>query len=217
MNKFATYWSAANNWIWGWILMTLICSMLPYPIWIVGICYIVVTVISIAGIIKSCDLKQIWFCKLDEEAIIPSKRDEDGCYDVYACIDEDVVIKPGETKLVPTGIASSFAKCYRVAVRERGSNTKWGGRIAAGQIDSGYRGEYFIAVQNPTKKKIIISNNYKEIKEIEKEYHMPTAKAIAQIAIERVPMVVVKEVSPDKINNKTSSERGEGKLGSSNK
>ena len=117
---------------------------------------------------------------------------------------------------VPTGIASAFAKSYRVSVRERGSNTKWGGRIAAGQIDSGYRGEYFIAVQNPTKKKIVISDKYTEIKEIEKEYHMPTTKAIAQIAIEKVPFVVIKEVSPDKIND-AASERGTGKLGSSNK
>ena len=216
MNKFVTYWSAANGWIWSWILMSLICSMLPYPIWVVGICYIVITVVNIAGIIKTCEIREIWFCKLKEKAVIPSKRSEDGCYDVYACIDEDIVIKPGETKLVPTGIASAFAKSYRVSVRERGSNTKWGGRIAAGQIDSGYRGEYFIAVQNPTKKKIVISDKYTEIKEIEKEYHMPTTKAIAQIAIEKVPFVVIKEVSPDKINN-TASERGVGKLGSSNK
>lgn len=216
MNKFIVYCEATMHWIWGWIIMSVICSLLPYSIWIVGVCFLAATVITVAGIIKECELKQIWFCKLKSKAVIPSKRHEDGCYDVYACIDEDIVIKPGETKLVPTGIASAFAKCYRISVRERGSNTKWGGRIAAGQIDSGYRGEYFIAVQNPTKKKIIISNKYDEIKEIEKEFHMPTKKAIAQIAVEKVPLVIIKEVSPDKVQS-SASERGSGKLGSSNK
>jgi len=34
---------------------------------------------------------QIYFAKVKQNAIIPSKREEDGCYDVYACFDEDYI------------------------------------------------------------------------------------------------------------------------------
>lgn len=33
-------------------------------------------------------MNSIYFAKLKDEAIIPSKREEDGAFDVYACFDE---------------------------------------------------------------------------------------------------------------------------------
>ena len=35
---------------------------------------------------------KIYFAKTKENAIIPSKRTEDGCYDLYACIDHNMLI-----------------------------------------------------------------------------------------------------------------------------
>ena len=38
---------------------------------------------------------ELLFAKTKGDAIIPTKRDEDGCYDIYACFDEDeITIEP---------------------------------------------------------------------------------------------------------------------------
>lgn len=73
-------------------------------------------------ILKESDLL---FAKVKEGAIIPTKRDEDGCYDIYANFKgENIVIQPHTNKLIPTGIATAFSPEYRLSIRERGSNTK---------------------------------------------------------------------------------------------
>ena len=65
----------------------------------------------------------LYFAKVKPEAIIPSKRDEDAAYDLYACFDEDyMVIAPHTTKLVPTGIATAFSPKWVAIIKERGSN-----------------------------------------------------------------------------------------------
>ncbi len=38
--------------------------------------------------------KTLYWAKVKDNAIIPTKRLEDGCYDIYACIEEEIVIKP---------------------------------------------------------------------------------------------------------------------------
>ena len=39
---------------------------------------------------------EIYFAKLKDKAIIPSKNDEDAGYDLFACFDEDyMIISPG--------------------------------------------------------------------------------------------------------------------------
>ena len=75
---------------------------------------------------------EIKFAKVHPNAIIPSKRDEDMGFDIYACFDEDyIVINPHETKLIPTGIASSCSSDWGFLVFERGStgskgiNSNW--------------------------------------------------------------------------------------------
>ena len=66
----------------------------------------------------------IW-AKVKPDAIIPTKRDEDGWYDVYACFEEDYIeILPHSTKLIPTGIASAMSSKWKVTLGERGSNVK---------------------------------------------------------------------------------------------
>ena len=63
----------------------------------------------------------IYFAKVKPEAIIPSKRVEDGAFDIYACFEEDyMTIEPHETKLIPTGIASACDTDYCIILRERG-------------------------------------------------------------------------------------------------
>jgi dUTP pyrophosphatase len=164
------------------------------------------------------DNNTLLFAKIKPNATIPSKRDEDGCYDVYACFDEDqIVIYPGQTVLIPTGIASSFSSKFRISLRERGSTGTKCMSIRAGQIDSGYRGEWFVPVNNTGINNIIIAKNAESWKiSNPTSVVYPYDKAIGQAALEIVPVVDIKEVSYDELQA-IPSERGTGKIGSSNK
>ena len=78
-----------------------------------------------------------------EDAIIPTYANEgDSGMDVYAA--EDVLIEPGQTVIVPTGIKLAIPKGYEIQVRPRsGISYKTPLRISnsPGTIDSGYRDE----------------------------------------------------------------------------
>ena len=112
------------------------------------------------------------FAKVRPNAIIPTKDDENAGYDIYANFEEDyLVIPPHSTKLVPTGIASAMTDKYYLNVAERGSTGKIGMKYSAGIIDSGYRGEIFIALTNTNSVDIIISKLTRE-ELVEKYGHM---------------------------------------------
>lgn len=178
---------------------------------------LVVTLLCFIANIPIQSMKNtIYFAKLNPNAIIPTKDKENGCYDLYACIEEDTIVQPHTNKLIPTGIASAFDSKYRIAFRERGSNTKSNSIILAGQIDSGFRGEYFISVYNGNDIPIEITNSISEVEKTEDFIRIPASKAICQFAIEEVPKVKIKRVTYNKLL-KFKSERGSGKLGSSGK
>ena len=158
----------------------------------------------------------IKFARKDDSVKFPTKRDEDGCYDIYAHIAEDFIIPSHTNELVPTGLYSAFDEKYRIAIRERGSNTKANMIVMAGQIDSGYRGEWFVSIYNGCNKDIILSNDVDKVFDSGGAIYVPTSKAIAQFAVEYVPDVVISEISVDELQ-KIDSERGMGALGSSNK
>lgn len=164
------------------------------------------------------------FAKVKPDAIIPSKRDEDMGFDIYACFDEDyIVINPHETKLIPTGIASSCNVDYGFLLRERGSTGSKGIALRAGVIDSGYRNEWFVGLTNTTDKVLFISKLSEE-ETYQQYYHYimrpsfvyPYSKAIAQALVVPVPKTKVEETSYDELKE-IKSERGMGALGSSNK
>ena len=177
----------------------------------------------------------IKFAKVRRDAIIPSKRDEDMGFDIYACFDEDyIIIEPQETKLIPTGIASACESNYGFVLRERGSTGSKGIALRAGVIDSGYRNEWFVGLTNTTNKWLIISRVDKEyiikdktvgLDEIMTDYIArcvedaiiyPYSKAIAQALVIPVPKIEVEEIDYDELKN-IESERGMGALGSSDK
>lgn len=178
------------------------------------------------------------FAKVRPDAKIPSKRREDMGFDIYACFDEDYIeIGPHETKLIPTGIASSCDPEYGFLLRERGSTGSKGIALRCGVIDSGYRSEWFVGLTNTTEYAVVISKYDKmdtatlmckddqsiwgpfELSEEEVDECMivyPYSKAIAQALVVPVPEVEVEELSYEDLQNITS-ERGLGKLGSSGK
>ena len=163
---------------------------------------------------------KIVFAKMREGAVIPSKRMEDGAFDIYACFDEDnIVIQPHETKMIATGLASAFSPMYVAILKERGSTGTKGMGQRAGVVDSGYRGEWFVPITNHNEKPLIITKetNQGTLDILSNDYIVyPYTKAITQVIMVEVPQLEIEEVTLEEVLSITS-ERGTGCLGSSNK
>lgn len=74
-----------------------------------------------------------------------------GGADLYACLDTEVVIAPGETAFIPTGLAMAIpAGCVGLIYARSGLACKRGLAPAnkVGVIDSDYRGEFMVALHN---------------------------------------------------------------------
>ena len=120
--------------------------------------------------------------------------------DLRACIESKLVIKPGETKLVPSGISiyikdPSFAA---LILPRSGLGHKHGivlGNLV-GLIDSDYQGELLISCWNRS----------------DKEFTINILDRIAQLVI-----VPVYQASFNLVDDFESSERGRGGFGSTGK
>ena len=93
--------------------------------------------------------------KLSENAIIPTYGSKYSAgADLYACLDSEVEILPGETYVVKTGIAMEIPEGYAGLIYARsGLATKRGLAPAnkTGVVDSDYRGEIMVALYNHSK------------------------------------------------------------------
>lgn len=94
--------------------------------------------------------------KLKENAILPTKGSEKSAgYDLHACIDKSIFIKPHETMKIGTGLSIELPDGTFGAIFSRsGIATKRGLAPAnkVGVCDSDYRGEYIVALHNHTDK-----------------------------------------------------------------
>lgn len=170
-------------------------------------------------------LPTVFFAKVQPEAIIPSKRDEDAGYDIYCCVegrgvDDEVIHEiycpPLTTTLVPTGIAMALPSTHYFNTKhERGSTGKISLSVLAGVIDSGYRDEIFIAV-TPLHKGVLITSEVSKTIVGEDIILYPYSKAIAQGTIDLVPQVNIEEISFEELQT-IESIRGTTKLGQSGK
>ena len=103
--------------------------------------------------------------------------------------------------------------------------------VRMGVIDSGYRGEIIIGINNTGNKTVVISKDIEKTKQvikdtlgfayseelIERTYiFYPYEKAIAQLILIPIPQVQTEEISYEELLQ-MESERGAGKLGSSGK
>lgn len=157
------------------------------------------------------------FAKTNPNAIIPTKRDEDAGFDLYACFEErGIMIQPFSTKLVPTEIAAACDKDYYIQIEERGSTGSHGIKVSSGIIDSGYRDSIFVAITNCNSKPIIIDKGTKEYTETDEYIYYPYSKAIAQMIVHQLPEVEVEEYTYEELKAIPST-RGIGSLGSSGK
>ncbi len=99
---------------------------------------------------------KITFKKIDEKAIIPSRATSGSAgLDISACLDNPVIIKSGEIKLIPTGLtAEPDENDVALLIYPRsGLATKFGVTLAncVGVVDSDYRGAWFIPLINNSK------------------------------------------------------------------
>lgn len=88
--------------------------------------------------------------KLTPDAVIPRYMTEGSAgFDLTAT--EDVIIRPHQTVLIPTGLAFEVPPGYELQIRPRsGLSRKTGLRIpnAPGTVDSDYRGEVMVIAHN---------------------------------------------------------------------
>lgn len=98
--------------------------------------------------------------RLHPKAIMPAQGSVHAAgYDLHACIDEDIIVNPGENKLIGTGWAMAVPLGYGAFVYARsGMAVKQGLRPAncVGVIDADYRGEFMVAVYNDSKEPKVI-------------------------------------------------------------
>ena len=90
--------------------------------------------------------------KLRETAILPTYGSEDAAgADLYACLDGDVLIQPGESAFVPTGLAMEIPKGFAGLIYARSGLACKRGLAPAnkvGVVDSDYRGEFMVVLYN---------------------------------------------------------------------
>jgi dUTP pyrophosphatase len=118
--------------------------------------------------------------------------------DLRACIDEAITVAPGETVLVPTGLAIHIgdASLAAVLLPRSGLGHKHGlvlGNLT-GLIDSDYQGQVFVSCWNRGSK----------------SYEIKPAERIAQMVF-----VPVEQVRFDVVEEFESSDRGAGGFGHS--
>ena len=163
----------------------------------------------------------IYFAKLRGDALIPSKERENAGYDIYACLEDDVlIIPPYKTVLVPTGIAWACSEEFYMQIEERSSTGTKGIKKSSGVIDSGYRGEIKVPIFNANDIPVVFAtigedDVRRKYPDLDKFIFYSTSKAIAQGVIHRVEDMITKEISL-KALQEIPSKRGDKGWGSTN-
>lgn len=159
----------------------------------------------------------IYWHKLDERAVIPSKRPEDSGFDIYT-IEDEVTLLPSQKYLFKTGLCYSIDKNHWLLAYDRGSTGSKGIHTHCGICDQGYRGELFICLCNDNDFPVVFTSKVAKVEKKDNILYYPTTKAIAQL----IPMKLEYGncfYADDEMWDmlKENSERGAGKLGASGK
>ena len=137
---------------------------------------------------------------VSKSGIIPEyKTPGSAGFDITAFLEEPVTLRPGERRLIPTGLFMEIPEGYEAQVRGRsGLALKNGIGLVngIGTIDSDYRGEVFITARNDS----------------DETYHLSKGDRIAQIVI--LPLA---DVFPVRAIELSTTDRGSGGYGSTGK
>lgn len=139
--------------------------------------------------------------KLNPNAKIPQRATEGSAgMDLYACIEEPVVIRPHERAMIPTGIAIALeSPCYAALIYARSGLAIKKGIAPAncvGVVDSDYRGEVCVGLLNSS----------------EEPFTVEPFERIAQMVISPVELPEIEEA-----DSLDETERGAGGFGSTGK
>jgi dUTP pyrophosphatase len=155
--------------------------------------------------------------RIHPDAVLPKFAHEgDAGFDLVAS--EDVIIEPGETVRVPTGLAIELPPGYELQVRPRsGVTLKTKLRVQLGTVDSNYRGEIGVIVDNIAQAYHFLygfayglDGRETRIKDAAKgTYLIRKGDRIAQAVINAVPTV-----NFTKVAELTDTTRGESGFGS---
>jgi dUTP pyrophosphatase len=140
-----------------------------------------------------------------EEVQLPEyANDWDAGLDVRSA--KDIIIYPGETKIIPTGLKVAIPKGYEIQVRPRSGlslNTPLRVSNSPGTIDTNYRDEIGIIITNTSLVKQFSTNDvlggnqypiteyYKINDKGNKQgiYHIQKNNRIAQLVLQKVPRI----------------------------
>lgn len=138
--------------------------------------------------------------KLLPEAVIPTYGSAYAAgADLYACMDAETTIQPGETQFIHTGIAMEIPEGLVGLVYARSGMACKKGLAPAnkvGVIDSDYRGEIMVALHNHANEPVTISNG----------------ERIAQFVL--TPYITADFNEVDELNDTVRGEGGFGSTGS---
>ncbi|MBQ6538268.1 MAG: dUTP diphosphatase [Eubacterium sp.] len=105
---------------------------------------------------------KIWFKKLDPAATAPHYGTEFSAgADLYACLKNAIVIEPGTTEFVNTGLAMEIPEGLVGLIYARSGLACKKGLAPAnkvGVIDSDYRGEIIVALHNHSKQELVVKS-----------------------------------------------------------
>lgn len=140
---------------------------------------------------------KIKITKLRDKAILPQYQTAGASgMDLHACLDEPIVLKPMERRMIPTGLTLAIPSGYEAQVRARsGLSIKHEITVVngVGTIDSDYRGEVGVLTINLSKESFVIEHSMR----------------IAQMVVTKYEKIDWQEV--DKLDE---TERGDGGYGS---
>lgn len=161
--------------------------------------------------------------RLVEHAIVPTYgRDGDVGFDFYAS--EDTYIEPGQTVAVPTGIAFQIPQGYEIQIRPRsGLSASHKLRIpnAPGTVDTGYRGEVKVLVENTnyegagydTQVRLIDGTSHGTFPDHHRKgtYLVRRGDRIVQGVLNEAPRAIFEEV--DEVEDSERGDKGFGSTG----
>lgn len=145
-------------------------------------------------------MTKILIKKVNSNAVIP-KYETPGAsgLDLSACLDNKIVIKPGNKELIPTGISLSIPKEFEIQIRPRSglaNRNSISVLNTPGTIDSDYRGEI----------KVLLFNFGKN------DFEVVNGLRVAQMVLCPIAKAELSEV-----NNLDDTTRGDGGFGSTGK
>ncbi|MDP2925035.1 MAG: dUTP diphosphatase [Nanoarchaeota archaeon] len=119
--------------------------------------------------------------KIGPDAVVPSQGSFHAAgFDIYS--NENIIIFPEETKLVPTGLAFEIPEGKVLFIWDRSGMGAKGIHRFSGVIDSDYRGEVKIALFNSTKEPYEIKKGDRICQGIVQDYYKPEFMLVEELS-----------------------------------